>query len=133
MALRISRRAALKGMGGVAVALPALEIMFDRHGQAYAQGQPIPKRYLVCFGGQSLAHLYVNSAASAGQRSEAAVHEAAPADRRSAIASLAIALLPTPGRPVSRMSDSSATASRTLRRNRCRGSLDVRHVVSFLR
>jgi hypothetical protein len=54
MALRITRRAALKGMGGVAISLPALEIMFDRHGQAYAQGQPIPKRYLVCFGGQSL-------------------------------------------------------------------------------
>ena len=54
MALRITRRAALKGLGGVAVTLPALEIMFDRHGQAYAQGQPIPKRYLVCFGGQSL-------------------------------------------------------------------------------
>jgi hypothetical protein len=28
--------------------------MFDRHGTAYAQGKPIPKRYLVCFGGQSL-------------------------------------------------------------------------------
>jgi Protein of unknown function (DUF1552) len=54
MALRITRRSALKGLGGVAITLPALEIMFDRHGAAYAQGQPIPKRYLVCFGGQSL-------------------------------------------------------------------------------
>jgi hypothetical protein len=54
MPLRITRRAALKGLGGVAVTLPALEIMFDRHGEAYAQGQPIPKRYIVAFGGQSL-------------------------------------------------------------------------------
>jgi hypothetical protein len=54
MALRITRRAALRGLGGAAITLPALEIMFDRHGAAYAQGQPIPKRYLVCFGGQSL-------------------------------------------------------------------------------
>ena len=54
MALRITRRSALKGLGGVAIALPALDVMFDRHGEAYAQGQPIPKRYLVCFGGQSL-------------------------------------------------------------------------------
>src|SRR5260370_37959136 len=28
--------------------------MFDCQGTAYAQGQSIPKRYLVCFGGQSL-------------------------------------------------------------------------------
>ena len=54
MALKITRRAALRGMGGVAIALPTLEIMLDRHGEAYAQGQPLPKRYLVCFGGQSL-------------------------------------------------------------------------------
>jgi Protein of unknown function (DUF1552) len=54
MALRISRRSVLRGLGGAAITLPALEAMFDRHGQAYAQGMPIPKRYLVCFGGQSL-------------------------------------------------------------------------------
>ena len=54
MAMRISRRAFLRGTGGVAIALPALDVMFDRHGEAYAQGMPIPKRYLVCFGGQSL-------------------------------------------------------------------------------
>jgi hypothetical protein len=54
MALRITRRSALRGLGGVAISLPALEIMFDRHGEAYAQGQPIPKRYIVAFGGQSL-------------------------------------------------------------------------------
>ena len=54
MALRITRRSALRGLGGVAIGLPALEIMFDRHGEAYAQGQPVPKRYIVAFGGQSL-------------------------------------------------------------------------------
>jgi hypothetical protein len=54
MALRITRRSVLRGMGGAAITLPALEIMFDRHGAALAQGMPIPKRYLVCFGGQSL-------------------------------------------------------------------------------
>ena len=54
MKMRITRRAALRGSGGAAITLPALEAMFDRHGEAYAQGMPIPKRYLVCFGGQSL-------------------------------------------------------------------------------
>jgi hypothetical protein len=44
----------LRGLGGVAIALPSLEIMFDRNGVVFAQGKPIPKRYLVCFGGQSL-------------------------------------------------------------------------------
>ena len=44
----------LSGIGGAAITLPALEAMFDRHGEAYAQGKPIPKRYLLCFGGQSL-------------------------------------------------------------------------------
>ncbi|MDP8998645.1 MAG: DUF1552 domain-containing protein [Myxococcota bacterium] len=52
--MRITRRTMLRGLGGVAIALPALEVMFDRHGVAFAQGMPIPKRYLVCFGGQSL-------------------------------------------------------------------------------
>ena len=54
MALRFSRRTFLRGAGGVAIALPALDVMFDSHGEAYAQGTPIPKRYLVCFCGQSL-------------------------------------------------------------------------------
>jgi len=50
----ISRRAMLRAAGGAAITLPALEIMFDRHGTSYAQSMPIPKRYVVCFGGQSL-------------------------------------------------------------------------------
>ena len=43
MALRITRRAVLRGLGGVAIALPALEVMFDRHGEAYAQGAGHPQ------------------------------------------------------------------------------------------
>jgi hypothetical protein len=54
MARGITRRAMLRGAGGAAITLPALEAMLDGHGVAYAQGQTIPKRYLVCFGGQSL-------------------------------------------------------------------------------
>lgn len=48
----LSRRAVLKGIGGAAVALPLLELMADN--KAYAQTVPIPRRYLVCFGGQSM-------------------------------------------------------------------------------
>jgi hypothetical protein len=54
MALRFSRRTFLRGAGGVAIALPALDAMFDGHGEAYAQGTAVPKRYLVCFCGQSM-------------------------------------------------------------------------------
>jgi hypothetical protein len=53
MALRFSRRTFLQGAGGAAIALPALDVMFDHNGQAFAQAAP-PKRYLVCFCGQSL-------------------------------------------------------------------------------
>jgi hypothetical protein len=49
-----TRRAMLRGAGGAAITLPALDIMFNRHGTSYAQSTPIPKRYVVCFGGQSL-------------------------------------------------------------------------------
>ncbi len=54
MSRRLSRRSMLRGMGGAAIALPTLDVMLDRHGAAFAQGAPLPKRYLVCFGGQSL-------------------------------------------------------------------------------
>ena len=54
MAKRFTRRAMLRGTGGAAITLPALEIMFDRHRKSYAQAMTIPKRYVVCFGGQSL-------------------------------------------------------------------------------
>jgi hypothetical protein len=52
--MRITRRAILRGAGGAAITLPALEIMFDRHGTSYAAGGTIPPRYLVVFDGQSL-------------------------------------------------------------------------------
>ena len=54
MALRISRRALLRSAGGAAIALPALDIMSNRRGAAYAQSSQLPKRFIVCFGGQSL-------------------------------------------------------------------------------
>ena len=49
--LKISRRSVLKGAGGVAVALPLLEAMVD---SSPALADSLPKRYVVCFGGQSL-------------------------------------------------------------------------------
>ena len=53
MGTRLSRRHLLKGLGGVAVSLPLLEIMLD--GKAFAQNAPVPpKRYLVFFDGQSI-------------------------------------------------------------------------------
>lgn len=53
MGTRLSRRHLLRGLGGVAVGLPLLEIMLD--GKAFAQAAPNPpKRYLVFFDGQSL-------------------------------------------------------------------------------
>jgi len=54
MAIRITRRTLLRGIGGAAVTLPALDIMFDRRGTSYAQAAAPPRRYIVCFGGQSL-------------------------------------------------------------------------------
>jgi hypothetical protein len=54
MALRITRRTMLRGVGGAAITLPALDFMLDRRGISHAQSATIPKRYVVCFGGQSL-------------------------------------------------------------------------------
>src|SRR5438093_13735015 len=49
--IRLSRRAALKGLGGFTLGLPLLECMLD--GRAYAQAMA-PRRYIVFFDGQSL-------------------------------------------------------------------------------
>jgi hypothetical protein len=51
---RLHRRTLLRGLGGVAVALPALEIMLDDSGTAYADGTGMCQRYFVGFGGFSL-------------------------------------------------------------------------------
>jgi hypothetical protein len=51
---KLNRRAVLRGTLGASVALPVLEIMLDGSGTAFAQGAALPKRYLVCFDGQSL-------------------------------------------------------------------------------
>lgn len=52
MALRVSRRAFLAGVGGTAVGLPLLEIMSQ--GRAAADPATSPPRYLVAFMGSSL-------------------------------------------------------------------------------
>jgi hypothetical protein len=55
MNVRLSRRALLRGLGGVAISLPTLECMLNAHGTAYAQdGGALPKRYALLFAGQSL-------------------------------------------------------------------------------
>lgn len=50
---KLSRRAALKGLGGVALSLPLLEAMLDS-APAHAQAALIPKRMVVLFGGHSV-------------------------------------------------------------------------------
>jgi hypothetical protein len=54
MPRQLSRRTLLKGAGGVAIGLPALEIMLNDVGTAHADGASLPHRYLVAFGGFSL-------------------------------------------------------------------------------
>lgn len=49
---RLDRRAMLKGLGGVSIGLPLLEIMLDGS-KAFAQAAMPPKRYVVFFNGQS--------------------------------------------------------------------------------
>jgi hypothetical protein len=50
--LSLPRRTLLRGLGGVALGLPFLEVMQPR--RATAQQGQFPKRYIVCFGGYSL-------------------------------------------------------------------------------
>jgi hypothetical protein len=53
----LSRRAMLRGvMGGAAVALglPTLEAMLNSHGTAYADGTPLPKRFVTWFFGNGV-------------------------------------------------------------------------------
>jgi hypothetical protein len=57
MALTLSRRRLLRGLASgtaVALGLPTLEIMLDRHGEAYADGSPRPKRFGVFFFGNGV-------------------------------------------------------------------------------
>ena len=53
MPFSMKRRSFLKGIGGTVVGLPFLEAMLPWMKQAHAQSN-FPKRYIVCFGGQSL-------------------------------------------------------------------------------
>jgi hypothetical protein len=50
----MKRRTFLRGVGGAMLALPALECMLDRHGEALAQGRPLPKRFGVFFWGNGV-------------------------------------------------------------------------------
>lgn len=55
MTRTLHRRTLLRGLGGVALALPTLEIMLDPHGETFAaDGGTLPRRFLVAFDGQSL-------------------------------------------------------------------------------
>jgi hypothetical protein len=54
MAIKLDRRTLLKGIGGTVLALPFLEAMTDRTPRARSANPAIPKRYIVCFNGQSL-------------------------------------------------------------------------------
>jgi hypothetical protein len=54
MAIKLDRRTVLKGIGGTVLALPLLEAMTGRTRGARGANPAIPKRYIVCFGGQSM-------------------------------------------------------------------------------
>jgi hypothetical protein len=56
-ALKLRRRTFLRG-AGVALALPMLDAMLDRHGTAYADGTPLPTRYVLVYGSHSLGMGY---------------------------------------------------------------------------
>ncbi len=52
---RLNRRAFLAGLGGTVIGLPIMEAMLDQHGEVFAaDGEEIPKRYIIAFGGHSL-------------------------------------------------------------------------------
>ena len=56
--LTLSRRTMLRGvLGGtaVALALPPLEAMLNAHGDAYANGDPLPRRFVTWFFGNGVA------------------------------------------------------------------------------
>ena len=54
--MTLNRRTFLRGVGGVVVGLPLLDIMLDRHGERLAGAQPstLPVRYALLFAGQAL-------------------------------------------------------------------------------
>lgn len=55
MALRLSRRTLLRGIGGAAIGLPVLECMLTSNGTAYAGSlESLPKRFALVFAGQAL-------------------------------------------------------------------------------
>ncbi len=54
MTFVLPRRTVLRALGGIAVGLPVLECMLNRHGNAYAASGAIPLRYAIVFAGQAI-------------------------------------------------------------------------------
>src|SRR6478735_1751571 len=52
--LKLDRRTFLRGLGGVAIGLPVLEVMLDSTGSLAAPPGSPAQRFLVCFSGQSM-------------------------------------------------------------------------------
>lgn len=52
---QIDRRSFLKGLGGAAISLPLFDFFLNESGTAYAQGAPLPMRYLLMMHGLSPA------------------------------------------------------------------------------
>lgn len=50
----LPRRTFLRGLAGISLALPALDAMLNNHGDALAQGVPLPKRFGVWFWGNGV-------------------------------------------------------------------------------
>ena len=75
----LSRRQFLRGAGGAILALPTLDAMLNGNGTAYAQGQPLPKRFGVFFWGDGVRlDRWVPSATGAGWSPSASLVPLAP-------------------------------------------------------
>ena len=81
MTRRIGRRTLLRGAFGVSIGLPVLECMLNDHGTALAQSNPLPRRFVIVFAGQSLGGdgWERDKNLVAGQRFTEAGHFIAPA------------------------------------------------------
>lgn len=63
--MKLSRRTLLRA-AGAAVALPTLDAMLNSHGTAYAQGMPLPLRFMVWFFGNGVLRAKWTPAATGG-------------------------------------------------------------------
>jgi hypothetical protein len=75
----MKRRTFLRGVGGAMLALPVLECMMDSHGEALAQGRPLPRRFGVFFWGNGVRlDRWTPSATGAGWALTPALQPLAP-------------------------------------------------------